>query len=669
MRVKLKAGQARNDQGLLLTIAATALPLAEYPRALGETFHGGIGVAPLEVDVAQNAQDLGDEAVVGAEGELGNAQDLGVDGQSLVGLAAGLVDLAHGAADDGDVLVVRADGPAEDVDGLAVRVHGLPIPAGVLQDLTELVQRIGHVGMELVGCGVEGGPADGQGGLKGLDGFGDGVVEQLHHPDVVQGGADLRLGRGGEAGQFLLQGCSTGITSKLGGKVRAVSEGVLGVADALEGQADVVQGAVDGEVTVAVQRSADAQRLPPELDGLGGIAVGKVKAGHEAEGVDDGGLDADGLLPLLHLVVVVVVLLGGSGRLEVGKGGLLEVESPGQNLDGLGGIVGLVPHPGQIVEDARRQSRLDVGLDDALGHVEELGGLLEGAVGRMDEAHVEEGDGRTAVVVGDAVLLVEVDEGHVRVNVRVHVRYGGVDNNVQGVGVYDLGDGVGIHGIVVQVVVAGSIAVVGGRSVGQIEQVKAGQFVGEAGRVGKLRLPQGLFLPFGLVGFLGHLLGQFGRDDGRSDGGVDRYTVVGIAKTVHPYSDGLLVRFEGAGGFATLVIHGPDVVQRRRQPPGRRDVHAPASTVPLFLRGGRRSRRPHDAVVRRRTRPATDTAGTAGTAVRRRRERSLLHVEARRRQRRRRLTRRHLRRSLRHWTEAGRGEGHGMYFVCLFSLY
>ena len=86
-----------------------------------------------------------------------------------------------------------------------------------------------------------------------------------------------------------------------------------------------------------------------------------------------------------------------------------------------------------------------------------------------------------------------------------------------------------------------------------------------------------------------HLLGQFGRDDGRSDGGVDIGAgvgaVVGTAKTVHPYSDGLLVRFEGAGGFATLVIHGPDVVQRRRQPPGRRDVHARASALPLFLRG------------------------------------------------------------------------------------
>ena len=492
--MKLKAGQARNDQGLLLTIAAIALPLAQYPRALGEALHGGIGVAPLEVDVAQNAQDLGDEAIVGAEGELGNAQDLGVDGQSLVGLAAGLVDLAHGAADDGDVLVVRADGPAEDVGGLAVRVHGLPVPAGVLQDLAELVLRVGHVGMELVGCGVEGGPADGQGGLEGLDGFGDRVVVQLHHPDVVQGGADLRLGRGGEAGQLLLQGSgsSAGTTGgKLGGKVRAVSEGVLGVADALEGQADVVQGAVDGEVSVTVQRSADAQGLPPELDGLGGIAVGKVKAGHEAEGVDDGGLDADGLLPLLHLVVVVVVVLlgGGATGLEVGKGGLLEMESPGQNLDGLGGIVGLVPHPGQIVEDARRQSRLDVRLDDALGHVEELGGLLEGSVGCMDEAHVEEGDGRTAVVVGDAVLLVKVEEGTV---VRVHVRCGGVDN-VQGVGVDDLGDGVGVHGVVVQVVVAGRIAVVG-RPIGQIEQVEAGQFVGEAVRVGKLRLPQGLFL-------------------------------------------------------------------------------------------------------------------------------------------------------------------------------
>ena len=495
--MKLKAGQARNDQGLMLTIAAVALPLAEYPRALGEALHGGIGVAPLEVDVAQNAQDLGDEAIVGAEGELGNAQDLGVDGQSLVGLAAGLVDLAHGAADDGDVLVVRADGPAEDVGGLTVRVHGLPIPAGVLQDLAELVQRVGHVGMELVGCGVEGGPADGQGGLEGLDGFGDGVVVQLHHPDVVQGGTDLRLGRGGEAGQLLLQGSgssagTTGGKLKLGGKVRAVSEGVLGVADALEGQADVVQGAVDGEMAVAVQRSADAQGLPPELDGLGGIAVGKVEAGHEAEGVDDGGLDADGLLPLLHLVVVVVVvvLLGGGGAtgLEVGKGGLLQMESPGQNLDGLGGIVGLVPHPGQIVEDARRQSRLDVGLDDALGHVEELGGLLEGSVGRMDEAHVEEGDGRTAVVVGDAVLLVKVEEGTV-----VRVRCGGVDN-VQGVGVDDLGDGVGVHGVVVQVVVAGSVAIVGGRPIGQIEQVEAGQFVSEAVRVGKLCLPQGLFL-------------------------------------------------------------------------------------------------------------------------------------------------------------------------------
>ena len=652
MRVKLKAGQARNNERLLLTIAATALPLAEYPRALGEALHGGIGVAPLEVDVAQNAQDLGDEAIVGAEGELGDAEDLGVDGQSLVGLAAGLVDLAHGAADDGDVLVVRSDGPAEDVGGLPVRVHGLPVPAGVLQDLAELVQRVGHVGMEPGGCGVEGGPADGQGGLEGLDGFGDGVVVQLHHSDVVKGGTDLRLGRGGEAGQLLLQGStSIGTGGELGGKVRAVPEGVLGVTDALEGQADVVQGAVDGEVAVTVDRSADAQGLPPELDGLGGIAVGKVEAGHEAEGVDDGGLDADGLLPLLVDAAVAAAVLGGGGRLEVGKGGLLQMEGPGQDLDGLGGIVGLVPHSGQIVEDARRQGRLDVGLDDALGHVEELGGLLEGTVGRMDEAHVEEGDGRTAVVVGDAVLLVKVEEGHVVVRVVPRAGGAGVDN-AQGVGVDDLGDGVGVHGIVVRVVLAGRIAVVGRcRSIGQIEQVEAGQFVGEAVRVGKLRLPQGLFLPLGLVGFQGHLLGYFGRDDGRSEVDVVAIgavggAVVGTAKAIHPHSDGLLVRFEGPGGLATLVIHGADVVQRRRQPPGRRDVHAPVSA---FLRGGLRG--PQDAVRPR----------TPATAVRRRREGPLLlvHVEARRRL---------LRRSMGQCTESGRWEGHGVGFFIACPL-
>ena len=405
--MKLKAGQARDDQGMLPLLAggggsASAAALlfprwTEYPRALGEALHGGVVVAPLEVDVAQDAQDLGDEAVGGTEGEPGDPQDLGVDGQGLVGLAAGLVDLAHRAANDGDVLVVRADGAAEDVGRLAIRVHGLPIPAGVLEDLAELVQRVSHVGMELVGRRVEGGPADGEGGLEGPDGLGDGVVVQLHHPDVVEGRPDLRPGRRGQAGGVDAGG---GGRSELGGEVGAVPEGLLGVADALEGQADVVQGAVDGEVVVAQERTADPQGLPPELDGLGRISVGEVEAGHEAEGVDDGGLDADDLLPPL-----LVVLVGGSvvGGVEVGKGRLLQVEGAGQDPDRLGGVVGLVPDPGQVVEDARRQRRLGGRLDDALGHVEQLGGLLEGAVGGVDEAHVEEGDGRAAVVVGDVV--------------------------------------------------------------------------------------------------------------------------------------------------------------------------------------------------------------------------------------------------------------------------
>ena len=240
---------------LLLAGSASAALLhlprwAEYPRALGEALHGGVGVAPLEVDVAQYAQDLGDEAVGGAEGQPGDSEDLGVDGQGLVGLAAGLVDLPHRAADDGDVLVIRADGAAEDVGRLPVRVHGLPIPAGVLEDLAELVERVGHVGMELVGGRVEGGPADGEGGLEGPDGLGDGVVVQLHHPDVVEGRPDLRPGRRGEAGGVDV-GVGVGGGSELGGEVGAVPEGLLGVADALEGQADVVQGAVDGEVVVA----------------------------------------------------------------------------------------------------------------------------------------------------------------------------------------------------------------------------------------------------------------------------------------------------------------------------------------------------------------------------------------------------------------------------------
>ena len=411
--MKVKAGQARNDQGMLpllaggtgsASAAALLLPRAEYPRALGEALHGGVVVAPLEVDVAQDAQDLGDEAVGGTEGEPGDPQDLGVDGQGLVGLAAGLVDLAHRAANDGDVLVVRADGAAEDVGRLPVRVHGLPVPAGVLEDLAELVQRVGHVGMELVGGRVEGRPADGEGGLEGPDGLGDGVVVQLHHPDVVEGRPDLRPGRRGQAGGVDAGGGGGG-RSKLGGEVGAVPEGLLGVADALEGQADVVQGAVDGEVVVAQERTADPQGLPPELDGLGRIAVGEVEAGHEAEGVDDGGLDADDLLPPLLVVLVGGGVVGGSvvGGVEVGKGRLLQVEGAGQDPDRLGGVVGLVPDPGQVVEDARRQRRLGGRLDDALGHVEQLGGLLEGAVGGVDEAHVEEGDGRAAVVVGDAV--------------------------------------------------------------------------------------------------------------------------------------------------------------------------------------------------------------------------------------------------------------------------
>ena len=233
---------------------------------------------------------------------------------------------------------------------------------------------------------------------------------------------------------------------------------------------------------------------------------------------------------------------------------------------------------------------------------------------------------------------------------------------MQRVGVDDLGDrvvGAAAHvhvhvhvPVVIDRTLAGAIgAGAGRRSVRQVEQV-------EAGRVGALRLPQGPLLPPGLVGSADHLLGQLGGDGG-GDGG--RVVVVGTgsaAEGVHPDPDGLLVRFQRPGGPSRPVAQGPDVVERRGQPPGRRDVPAPVVPAPGILWGGGEGgggggRTTQPRVRRGRSRRRTQTLPATATAERPLQRRD--GVEARRRQRRR--TRRHVLHSLRQRADGG-GEGH-----------